>query len=97
MQKLNSLCRLCGERTQRVKKDKHQFGKRCSNYSDALSNLFAFDVSLDDAEKHSQHMCQICYWKVTHSKKSPSQTTINRVKESMDDCLLMTKNLRLLA
>lgn len=78
---VNALCRLCGERSARTKKDRHCNVKLCVDYADKLKNFFNIDVSSDISAKHSTTFCQKCYSKLIKLNRTPSNTTADRVKE----------------
>ena len=52
--RMNSLCRLCGERVKRGEKDKNRSnGTRCTPYSDEILWIFGIDIVEDTVHKHS--------------------------------------------
>lgn len=67
--RVNSLCRLCSERTSRQVKDKYIPLKLCSIYAKDISQVYGIDVSKDEAGKHSIHFCVRCYRKLMKKVK----------------------------
>ena len=52
--RMNSLCRLCGERVKRGKKDKNRSkGTICTQYSDEILSIFGINIVEDTDHKHS--------------------------------------------
>ena len=87
-EKLNSLCRLCGERVKRQIKDKHMHLKPCFDYAEELLSFYNFDVSRDEAGKHSNVMCRYCYLGLMSCKckETTMATRIHRAKENLEEC-----------
>ena len=53
--RMNSLCRLCGERVKRGEKDKNRSKRtRCTHYSDEILLIFGIDIVEDTDHKHSR-------------------------------------------
>ena len=52
--RMNSLCRLCGEREKRGEKDKNRSkGTCCTQYSDEILMIFGTDTVEDTDHEHS--------------------------------------------
>ena len=52
--RMNSLCRLCGERVKRGEKDKNRSKRtRCTHYYDKILSIFGIDIVEDTDNKHS--------------------------------------------
>ena len=52
--RMNSLCRLCGERVKRGEKDKNRSKRtRCTHYYDEILSIFGIDIVENTDHKHS--------------------------------------------
>ena len=75
LQRVNSLCRLCGARTKRRMKDKNIAMKSCAQYASAIYVFHNVNVLEDQEGKHSTTMCVKCYTRLMRLKRSSQPST----------------------
>ncbi|KAK7461612.1 hypothetical protein BaRGS_00038619 [Batillaria attramentaria] len=68
--KLNALCRLCGDRVT-GKKVKDSNVKLCTSFSAHILHFYGLNLAEDIENKHSKSLCLKCYARLTALKKSP--------------------------
>ena len=68
--RVNSSCRLCGERVKRAKKDKKPCAKLCVSYVKEISDFHCVDILQDTEGKHAKLMCVKCYTRLVKLKHS---------------------------
>ena len=73
-EKVNSLCRVCGERVKRQVKDKLTSMKLCSNYAKELSIYHATYIDEDKDGQHSTGMCRKRYLRLMSCKHASTST-----------------------
>ena len=67
--RINSLCRLCGERVKRGVKDRNRSkGTLCTQYSDEILSIFGINVVEDTDHKHSSFLCKKCQCRLVNFK-----------------------------
>ena len=74
MQRLNSICRVCGDRSKRKYEKKK--GSLCANYAEEIETYYGLAVSEDSRLKFSQTMCRKCYQRLNRMKKSVNKETL---------------------
>ena len=93
--RMNSLCRLCGEREKRGEKDKNRSkGTCCTQYSDEILMIFGIDTVEDTDHEHSSainHQLpeKMCFG--TEEQGGAAQS-VNLVKEHAHDTSLPQAN-----
>ena len=74
MQRLNSICRVCGDRSKRKYEKKK--GSLCANYAEEIETYYGLAASEDSRLKFSQTMCRKCYQRLKRMKKSVNKETL---------------------
>ena len=76
-EKVNSLCRICGERVKRQIKDKLTPLKLCATYEKELYSYHGLDTAQDEEDKHPKGMCTKCYQRLASCKHASCSTNSN--------------------
>ena len=58
--RLNALCRICGDRVVRISKDKGRSVKLCEEYADLIKEFHDVHVQQDQEGKHPKGICTKC-------------------------------------
>ena len=75
-QRLQQLCRICGERSLKQKERKQsRKPHKCVDLKDDINSFFVIDVKDDIPSKHSSTICHSCVTKMCHYK-------IGRIKKA---------------
>ena len=91
--RMNSLCRLCGERVKRGEKDRNRSkGTRCTQYSDEILSIFGINIVEDTDHKHSSatnHQLPLKTCLGTEEQGGAAQSqSVNLVREHAHDTSL---------
>ena len=71
-EKVNCMCRICGERVRRQIKDKLTTLKLCATYVKELNIHHGLDTARDKEDEHSKGLCTKCYQRLTACKRASS-------------------------
>lgn len=77
--KLNSLCRICGERSKKFRCDKKPLS--VNPFAEYLKLSHELDISTDKELQHSKTICRNCYMRLSKLKKNNSSSA----KSTADD------------
>ena len=85
LQRVNALCRLCGEKARRRVKDKDSSIKFCTAYANDVSMFHNLNILDDKDGKHSKILCSKCYTRLNRLKHSaqPSTATLEAALEQI--------------
>ena len=85
LQRVNALCRLCGEKARRRVKDKNSSITFCAAYANDIFMFHNLNILDDKDVKHSKIMCSKCYTRLNRLKHSaqPSTATLEAALEQI--------------
>ena len=90
-EKLNSLCRICGERSKKTRECRN--AKLCRNYVAEITIYFGIDIADDAAESttYSSTFCTKCYSRAIRLKsaETPSEISIQSARK----CIQRSKHI----
>ena len=83
MEKLNLLCRVCGERSKESKVKSQP--KQCESYSQLLAKYHNINVNEDIDGVHSKTLCRKCYTRFAVMKsRNPTGSTLESVQKDIE-------------
>ena len=80
LQRLNSLCRVCGQRSQKRKNARKIL---CKLYVSELKTFHDIDISHDDPSEQSETLCKKCYMRLVYLK-APTNVSSHTLKVAKD-------------
>ena len=89
-EKVNCMCRTCGERVRRQIKDKLKPLKLCATYVKELNIYHGLDTTRDKEDEHPKGMCTKCYQRLvsckraSNSAKSDTKTASDHVAVNIE-------------
>ena len=83
-ERLNKLCRLCGERSYRNQSRKTKINERhhiCEQYTGDILLYFRININTDIDGTHSKTFCTKCYNRIISLRKRVSEVTLERASQ----------------
>ena len=78
--RVNGLCRLCGERVRRPKTEDRS--KKCSTYAKEILEFHSINISKDIERKHSKYICVKCYAILMKLKRSKHDQSFVKTRDN---------------
>ena len=84
---INSMCRLCGNKTKRNVKELGRKVTQCVEFEVDISNYFSITLGHDIEGVHSPFLCLLCTTKLRNLRRGQkTQVTIHHLSEDIDLC-----------